>query len=352
MSEDSTPNPEDQNSPNQQPDTQQSAEAPLEPQLSPETATPQGSTVDPQTPPQPVTAQPSPTAQPTTGTGRKLGVAWLLAILAVALLILGGAGWFIMQSFNSRVNTDHAEHMEMSPSVHEIVHVRQKLLVGTEDTFEPMEFRDATSQERVGFDIDLARAIAQELNVPVEFQDIDFESIFGEGNLGKANVLTRGDVDMLIDSVTITDARKKYFLFSDPYINVGQVAVTLGSNNSIQRKSDLTGKRLTVAESTSNEKLAESLTADGNVIRLTDPVDQAQAVINGEADAMIVDLTNAKGIVNHHPELKIATDPFTKEYYGIVMAKGKDDLATTVNQILSTLKQRGVIESLQQKWFE
>ena len=270
----------------------------------------------------------------------------------MALVILAGVGWFILQSFNTRVNTDHADHMEMSPSVHEIVHVRQKLLVGTEDTFEPMEFRDPQSNERVGFDIDLAKAIAEELNVPVEFTDINFESIFGKGNLGKPNVLTTGMVDVLIDSVTITEARKEHFLFSDPYLNVGQVAVTLKTNQEIKSKDGLKGLRLTAAPSTSNEQLAQSLTSEANLVRIEEPEKQAEAVINGIADAMIVDLTNAKGIVNNHPELKIATDPFTKEYYGIVIAKGKDDLAVNINQILVVLDQRGVLESLRQKWFE
>lgn len=301
----------------------------------------------PFTPPTPSNPDPS-----TTSSKNKLGGWWLLVLIFVALIILATSAWLVFKSFNDRVNTDHAEHMEMSPSVHQIVHVRQKLVIGTDTNFEPMEFLDPQTHDRVGFDIDLGKSIAQELNVPAEFVTVDFDSIFAPQNLGKSNDLTSGKVDLLLDSVTITPERQGYYLFSQPYINVGQVAVTLKTNHTITSKANLANLRLSVAPSTSNEELAKTLTADAKVLRFENPEDQASSVIDGKADAMIVDLTNAKGIVNNHPELKIATDPFTDEFYGAVMTHEKDDLAETINQILNTLKQRGVLESLHQKWFE
>jgi polar amino acid transport system substrate-binding protein len=78
----------------------------------------------------------------------------------------------------------------------------------------------------------------------------------------------------------------------------------------------------------------------------------AQAVLDGKADVMLTDLTNAKGIIDTHQGLKIATDPLTSESYGIVMSKGKADLQTEINRILDVLRQRGTLESLKQKWLE
>jgi ABC-type amino acid transport substrate-binding protein len=336
------------------PDTTLSAEQPTpEPESLPSAAsavppTPEATPTPPATAAPPATPPIETPETPRHNTNRW----WLAAVILVALAVLVAAGWYIFQSFNNRVNTDHADHMEMSPSVHQIMHVRQKLIIGTEDTYEPMEFLDPKSHDRVGFDIDLGKAIAQELNVPAEFTNINFDSIFAPQNLGKDNVLTTGKVDLLIDSVTITPERQKYYLFSDPYINVGQVAITLKSNTTIKTKADLTNQKLAVAPATSNEALAKTLTTDAKVLRYVVPEDQAMAVVNGKADAMLVDLTNAKGIINNHPKLKIATDPFTEENYGVVIAKGKEDLQSTINQILDTLKQHGILESLRQKWFE
>jgi ABC-type amino acid transport substrate-binding protein len=277
---------------------------------------------------------------------------WLALVIVVALAGLGGAYMYINNMFQTQVTSDHAEHMAMSPSVHEIMHVRQKLLVGTENTYQPMEFLDPQTKSLTGFDVDLAKEIAKEFNVPVEFKTIDFDSIFAPQNLGGKNMLTNGDVDMLIDSVTITAQRQKAYLFSDPYLQVGQVALTKSDDTTIQSVADLHGKRIAVETSTSNQSLALSYTTSDKVVGVDNFPAAAQAVIDGQADAMLTDLTNAKGIILSHPGLKIATDPLTNEAYGIVISNNKKDLLTQINQILDTLRQRGTLEQLKQKWLE
>jgi ABC-type amino acid transport substrate-binding protein len=289
--------------------------------------------------------------QPTTQ--KKSSQRWLIpVIVVVALAGLIGAYFYLTTLFQNKVTSDHAEHMAMSPSLHEIMHVRQKLLVGTENTYQPMEFLDSQSKDLTGFDIDLAKEIAKELNVPVEFAMINFDSVFATKNLGSQNVLTNGKVDMLIDSVTITSERQKSYLFSKPYLNVGQVALTKEANADIHTAADLQNKRIAVETSTSNETLALTYTANENVVRVADFPSAAQAVLDGQADAMLTDLTNAKGITITHPGLKIATDPLTDESYGIVISKDKADLLTQVNLILDSLRQSGVLEQLKQKWLE
>ena len=273
-------------------------------------------------------------------------------VIVLILGLLGGVYLYVTQQVNTKVTADHAEHQEMSPSVHDIVHVRQKLVVGTDTNFKPMEFTDPKTGERVGFDIDLGKAIAKELNVPVVFETIDFDSVFAPENLGKSNALTQGKVDLMLDSISITPERSTKYLFSKSYLNAGQVIVTRSDVTTITVAEDLRGKKIAVAESTSNEKQALTYTSSDKVLRIKEPDDQAIAVLSKKADAMLVDLTNAKGLIDSHPGLHITSDPLTDDNYGIVIAKGKDDLLTEVNGILDTLRQRGILESLKQKWLE
>jgi ABC-type amino acid transport substrate-binding protein len=86
-------------------------------------------------------------------------------------------------------------------------------------------------------------------------------------------------------------------------------------------------------------------------VRYTDFEEATQALADGTVDAIFTDLPNAKGITIANPELKIATDPFTNEYYGIVFRKN-DPLVGSVNDALSSLRVKGVLTDLKQKWLD
>ncbi|HLD11825.1 MAG TPA: transporter substrate-binding domain-containing protein, partial [Patescibacteria group bacterium] len=92
---------------------------------------------------------------------------------------------------------------------------------------------------------------------------------------------------------------------------------------------------------------------DTDLVLLYENFDDAtDALLTGKADAIFTDLTNAKGTVDEHKDLKIASDPFTSEFYGVVFRKGETDLVQRVNEVLNLLRQRGVEVFLKQKWLE
>ena len=84
-----------------------------------------------------------------------------------------------------------------------------KLVVGLDDNFPPMGFRDEKN-ELVGFDIDMAREVAKRANIEVEFKPIDW-------NAKEAELLGKR-VDALWNGLTILEERKEKILFSDPYM--------------------------------------------------------------------------------------------------------------------------------------
>ena len=94
----------------------------------------------------------------------------------------------------------------------------EKLIIGIDDTFAPMGFRDENN-EIVGFDIDMANAAGEKMGVDIKFQPIDWKT--------KENELNSGRIDLIWNGYTITDERKEKVLFTKPYLKNSQVVVTL-----------------------------------------------------------------------------------------------------------------------------
>ena len=119
---------------------------------------------------------------------------------------------------------------------------KETIIVGLDDTFAPMGFRDE-SGELVGFDIDLARAVAEELGMNVEFKPIDWKA--------KEAELSAGTVDCLWNGMSVTPDRIEGMALTYKYLNnkiVSHVAGKLGSGRhfcrSAQRSEDRNPGRL------------------------------------------------------------------------------------------------------------
>lgn len=111
---------------------------------------------------------------------------------------------------------------------------KEKLIVGIDDAFAPMGFRDENN-EIVGFDIDLAKATGEEMGKEVVFQPIDWSS--------KESELSSGRIDLIWNGYTITEERAKKVLLTKPYLANNQVIVTL-KDSDIEKLDDLKGKEI------------------------------------------------------------------------------------------------------------
>lgn len=263
----------------------------------------------------------------------------LVVVICVLLGLLLGGVYYAFNGFQKRLTT---ESLPPGPTVQRVID-SGKLVIGADATFPPMEFMDA-SGKLVGYDVDLGTRIAEELGVEAEFVNISWDNIF--------DVLLQGEVDVVISSVTITEERELTYDFSDSYINAGQVIITRTEDASIQTTADLAGKKIAVQEGTTNEEQALLYTSEDLVLTYADFIDATEALLSGEADAIFSDLTGAKGIIDANAGLKIASDPFTSDFYGVTFRKDEEDLVAEVNQILTALRQEGFMVFLKQKWLE
>ena len=116
-----------------------------------------------------------------------------------------------------------------------------KIVVGLDDNFPPMGFRDKENK-LIGFDIDLAREAAKRLGAEVEFKPIDWNA--------KAAELNGKRVDALWNGLTITEKRKENIAFTTPYLENRQIVVVV-AKSPLKSKADLAGKVVGLQEGSS-----------------------------------------------------------------------------------------------------
>lgn len=281
----------------------------------------------------PVQTPPLPSEPPVEKKGFHLSSILIIVVLIGILL----AGLFFASKF---FQSALKEEQTIADTTQE---QNKELVIGTDATYPPMEFQDEKGN-LVGFDIDLGNRIAKELGVTPHFKVLPWDDVFA--------ALEDGDVDIIMSSVTITDERKEKYDFSAPYFNAGQVLITKKENKAAIDSTQLQGKKIGVQKETTSEKEAARYTSDELVIRYTDYIEAAASLSAGLIDTVMIDLTGAKGVVDKNPDLVIASDPLTNEHYGVVIKKGDTETQTKINDALSSLRERGILDNIKQQWFQ
>jgi His/Glu/Gln/Arg/opine family amino acid ABC transporter permease subunit len=229
---------------------------------------------------------------------------------------------------------------QSSPSALERVRATGRFRVGIDATYPP--FGSAEGGEFSGFDIDIARAIARELRVEAELINASFDGVFP--------ALQNGSFDAVISAVTITPERSVTMLFSDPYIAAGQQVVVRG-DSSIAGPDNLAGRTVGVQINTTAQFAMEKRA--GVTIAKYNTIDLALLDLrNGRIDAVASDGPVLRYMVGRNfPELKTAGAEYTDEQFGVVLARGSDDLRRAVNAALWHMQDSGEYAKIYTKWF-
>lgn len=214
--------------------------------------------------------------------------------------------------------------------------------VATEPAFPPFESK-SSSNELVGFDIDLIKAAGQAAGLTIEFQSLPFDGIIPG--------LQANTIDAAISSITITPERAQAVSFSRPYFRAGLAIAVPQDNTTITSLDSLKGKKIAAQIGTTGAKKAKSIS--GAQVREFDSAPLAlQELANGNVDAVINDAPvtieaiksgNIKG-------LKVVGQLITEEYYGIALPKNSPNL-NTINTALAKIISDGTYAQIYKKWF-
>ena len=209
------------------------------------------------------------------------------------------------------------------------------LIVETSPDFAPFDYQ--IGDEFVGIDMDIVRAVCDDMGYSVQFRQNTFDSIILSVEQGKC--------DMGASGFTMTDERKEQVLFSDPYYEIHQVVV-VPKGSDIWTIDDLKGKTISVQMGTSGAEYAEDVTS--NVRQLNTYTEVVLDLLQGKAHCEIVDNTVAQAQVLENPELEIRdilTDAET-EYYGFIFSKDNQELCDMINESLARLRENGTLDRI------
>ncbi|WP_434811804.1 glutamate ABC transporter substrate-binding protein [Microbacterium sp. bgisy189] len=226
------------------------------------------------------------------------------------------------------VATDVA--LEGSPTFDAITE-RDGVIVGVKEDQPGLGYLDATTGERSGFDVDIARWIAASLGYDAD--KIEYKAI---ASANREQAIVNGDVDYYVGTYSITDSRKEQIDFAGPYFLTGQ-GLLVAADSEITGEDDLSADT-TVCSATGSTPIQNIKSNYPDVP--TEEFDLysacVDALINGTVDAVTTDQAILIGYAAQYPdEIKVVGEPFSEERYGVGLAKGDDALRAHINDLFT-----------------
>ena len=226
---------------------------------------------------------------------------------------------------------------------------RGKILIGTTGDYRPLSFCEPQTGEYWGFGIEMAKEMATELGVGIEFVKTSWPTL-------TADVLAEPQTfDLAIGGITITDARRETMLMSDGYLANGKTILCRKSDASrYQSLADLDKPevRVMVNPGGLNEKFANENLTHATIIVHQKNEEIPTLVVEGMADVMITEITEAPYYVQADARLAapLLDEPFNHGEIGVLMRKGQDDLLLMVNSLIRKMKADGSLRRLHEKY--
>lgn len=216
------------------------------------------------------------------------------------------------------------------------------IVVGVDASYPPFALDDGDSMR--GLDIDLARAIAAELDLPVRFLNIGFYALH--------DALISGQVDILVSALRIDPARMDDLRYTQSYFDNGLVLVR-AADDPLSDVNTLTNGRIAYEYASSAEGQVRVWEENGqSIARLPYELPQyaLDALRLGQADAAIVDATTARLYLSAQREWQARYERLTHEPYAIALRIDRADAWQLVDAALETLIESGELARIIDKW--
>ena len=254
----------------------------------------------------------------------------LFIMLALFMITLVGCGK------SSLANQNILERIEETPTI----------FWGVKNDTRLFGLMNIETREVEGFDIDIAKAITEEILGP------EGEAVFIEvTSKTRIPLIKNGNIDTIIATMTISEERLKQVDFSDVYFDAGQsLLVKKGSPIKGVESLDENTTVLAVKGSTSAINIREHA-PKAKILELENYAEAFTALQSGQGDAMTTDSAILLGMAEENPDYTLAGDIFTDEPYGIAINKGQEPFLAAVNEALATIKANGTYQEIYNKWF-
>lgn len=260
---------------------------------------------------------------------RRTSLAAALAAGALALTACGGDD----ATTTPEPSVEEAPEFEAGTTMAEIAEAGT-LRVGTKYD-QPGFGLENLEGELEGFDVEVAKIIAGALGIAPE--DIEWSEAT---SAVREEVIEKDEVDIVVATYTINDARKERITFAGPYYNAGQQIMTAADDDTVEGPEDLAAnpdwKICSVNGSTPSENIREYLANDAQLVLFDEYSQCADALSNGQVQGVTTDNVILLGFVSESDgEFKLVGEQFTEEPYGIGISKGDVEFCEFINQTLA-----------------
>ena len=212
------------------------------------------------------------------------------------------------------------------------------LRVGLDPTYPPFEVDEGGGLR--GLDVDLAEALAAELDLTVAYTYLSYDGLY--------DGLGTGQVDLLLSALVIQPERTRDFSYSDPYFNAGQML--LSTDPATQSIADLEGRAVAVELGSEGHVQAIEWSRRLNVLRIDQfntPEEALLAAEEGRSAAVLIDaISSGLYLLSHESQLTYRGDPIINEPYAMVVRAEDELLLAKLNEALARLRASGKLDRL------
>jgi ABC-type amino acid transport substrate-binding protein len=269
---------------------------------------------------------------------------WILAMM-LAVLALGAAACGDDEDEEpagggAEGGTEQAEQFDPS-SLPGQIQEKGEITIGVKYDVPPFGFQNPQNDSIEGFDVDMGKAVAEELGVEPKF----IEAISDN----RIPFLMDGTADLILSTMTINAERVQEIDFSDPYyIATGRILTK--TDSPIKGLEGLAGRKVCTALGSTYEETIKEQAPEAD-LRLVDSYSECLELIqNGAVDAVSTDDVILTGMIIQDDTLHMVGDELTTEPYGAGIKKGETEMVELVNGVFEEMKQDGRWQEIYDKW--
>lgn len=237
-------------------------------------------------------------------------------------------------------STNVANSDSNSPTKLEKIKKEGKIVLGTAADYPPYEFHKEINgkDQIVGFDIEIAKEIANDLGVELEIKDMKFEGLLA--------ALQMGNIDFIVAGMTPTEDRMENADFSKSYYEAEQcLLVKKGNGSKYKSIDDLSGIKVGVQKSTVQEDVAKEKIENADIKALSKITDLVLELKNNKVEGVVLVKPVAEAYAKANDDLEVADVSLGKEKgVAIAVKKGNKDLLDVINSTVDRLLEENKID--------
>lgn len=224
----------------------------------------------------------------------------------------------------------------------------EELIVSIEPYYKPFSYKEEKNL-LTGFDVDIIKEISKERGIKIKFKETSFDKVFSDVKNAKS--------DLGISAISITEERKKDFLFSDSYFNSFQLMMINKEDKIIGIENFKNKKIAFQAGTTSNDYAIENKNKNNWTLNSYNTIEKSiYSFIKKENDAVLADSPFIFEYINKNPIMNkkiilIKDEKMESEDFGIIINKKDKKMLEEINEGLKEIKNNGKYDQIYEKYF-